>query len=540
VLITSYDYGKLDFNQDVTRSDLDMGIYENKFLFVDKIKSLDNPHPKYWKMINDDKTMKSYAFLRMNGESLRLYPYQDLILNDKHRFKYFRSANQTGKSLYLDDDAVISFTEDHGKNFNMAIVSKSLPQSTHQMRRIKGLLNSMDVLDWKEDKGSSDNMSVISLDIKDDKGKIKYTNLIICAPCTEGLLGYDLNKLYLDEFEFWEVDLKYFFNQIAQPRTYHTKGDIIITTNPNGQDNFGAVLEKQIISATGQRKWHVYVFNYLDKPGNTLDEWNQLKAELSRSEFESTVAAIRTTSSKNYLTPEEVERSYDSLLSVERMVGEQPFFFLDVGATHDQSCLTGGFITLDEDFNPDKEKEYNKHHIHVNIPIIHLYPRGYPLSRVVGSYSSEQDGDGWHEEKSVKEHLDEWRNEGVEPIFGCDVTGNSGLIPLFETVNINPVDVTFSGPVKSAMYQRYKYVMEKGLLHRIKHDEWEYQAKHLVAIKSARGYLLINSPGTSSKIKGSDDVVGSKRTPDDTQDSTVGLIHLMDDPDYVPVNVEMF
>ena len=71
------------------------------------------------------------------------------------------------------------------------------------MRRVKSLLNTMKGVNWHDDKGSSDSMSVISLDVKDDNGKVKYTNLIICAPCTEGLLGYDLHKLYLDEFEFW-------------------------------------------------------------------------------------------------------------------------------------------------------------------------------------------------------------------------------------------------------------------------------------------------------------------------------------------------
>ena len=404
------------------------------------------------------------------------------------------------------------------------------------MRRIKGLMNAMEYLDWHEDKGSSDSMSVISLDFKNEKGKVKYSNLIICAPCTEGLLGYDLHKLYLDEFEFWEVDIKHFFNQIAQPRTYTTKGDIIITTNPNGADNFGAELEQQMVR--GKRKWHVYVFNFLDRPGNTQIEYDDLKEELDRASFESTVASVRTLSDRNYFSPDEIERSEDKNLKEIDMVGKQPIFFLDVGAKHDQSCLIGGFIELDEDYDEAKSLEDNKRFIHFHVPIIHLYPKGYPLSRVMGVDSPNQESDGWHHEKSVKDHLSEWTIEGVKPYFGYDITGNEGMKPLMDALKIDATDISFSGPSKSAMYQRYKFVMEKGLLHRIKHKEWDSQARTIVVSKSARGYLLINAASQVKKGGRSLDAA-LKKIPDDTQDATAGFFELADSIHYIPASMVM-
>lgn len=505
----------IDYEQIIDRDNLDLVAYEEKFKKVDEWLLGDRTDTKAYASFLMDETLFSYLHFRLNGKLLKYYPYQDLIAQDNHRFKYFRSANQTGKSLKLDAGAARNLIIDHGKGHNEAIVSKSLPQSTFQMRRVKSLLKTMPEIRWEDVPSESDSLSVISVDIKDEKGKTKYTNYLICAPCTEGLLGYDLDHLSLDEYEFWEVDIAHFFNQIAQPRTYATKGSITIFTNPNGQNNFGAELEEQR-NLDGKRKWHVYCFNFLDRPGNTQEEYDQLKAELPRAVFESTVAAIRSISSRNFFTPDEIERSYDKNLKELDMVGKQPFFFLDVGSKHDQSVLVGGYV--------DYEKEEDFPHIY--IPIIHAYPVGYPITRVVGA--EVDNSDGWHYEKSVKEHLEEWKVGGIEPSFGVDVTGNSGISPLFDSIGISACDVVFSGPSKSGMYQRFKYFMEKGLLHRIKHKDFEKQAGTLIMEKSKRGYLMVHH-------EREDDL-------DDCMDSLAGLLFLADPagPGITTPSVKMF
>lgn len=498
----------IDYNKPVTRKDIDIDKYNAKFerahrWLSGKDKNNQISLEEYGNMMLDP-TIFCYMQFRLDGRPLKLFPYQDLLANDPYRFKFFRAANQIGKSLFLDAKAARNLLLDHGHAHNEAIVSKSLPQSTFQMRRVKALLNSMPEINWKDVKGTTDSMSVISVDIKDQEGKVKYTNYLICAPSTEGLLGYDLHELNLDEFEFWEVDLKHFFNQIAQPRTYATKGNITIFSNPNGSDNFGAELERQTL-LDGNKKWHVYVFNFLDRPGNTQDDLDLAQVGLTRQQIESTLLAIRSLSDRNYFTPEEIKGSYDPKLRDIDMLGKQPFFFLDVGAKHDQSVLVGGFIEPD-DHNPKLT--------HVNIPIIQCYPVGYPISRVVGSETAGDDG--WTHIKSVKEYLQEYSLDGIVPIFGVDVTGNSGIVPLFETINIHPVDVTFSGPTKSGMYQRLKYFMEKGLLHRCKSEEFDYQFSHLEMKKSVRGYLMIHHENENDL--------------DDVPDAVAGLIHLADGP----------
>lgn len=473
---------------------------------------------EYSKMLRDPTTF-AYLFLRLDNKKVELYPYQDMVLNDPHRFIYFRASNQIGKSMAFNIKAVHNLIIDHGFAHNEAIVSKSLPQSLYQMRRIKGLLNSMKYVKWSEDKGSTDNTSIITVDIKDDKGDVKYTNMLVCVPCTEGLLGYDLHSLNLDEFEYWEIDIEHFYNQIAEPRTYHTKGKIFIMSNPNGQDNFGAKLEGLVMPG-GTKKFHTYVFNFLDKPGNTENDLEIAKVGKSRQEIESTLLAIRSLSDRNYFTRDEIDRSYDKDLTELKMVNQQPFFFLDVGAKHDQSVLVGGFVSPD-----DEKKDVNGNpFLHFYIPIIHNYPVGYPLTRTVGVQAPDEDG--WHYERSVKDYILEWSKGGVNPIFGCDITGNSGMIPLFNAIGVNPIDVTFSGPQKSGMYQRFKYLMEKGLVHRIKHPDWEDQMARLLMKKSVRGYMMIHHE--------------SERDLDDCPDATAGFIYLADNPEIAEVTMQVF
>lgn len=507
--LPAFNYEKV-----ITREDIDAVNYENKFKVWDYIRksSLVSEGNKEAISLLKDPTIYMYAFFSVEMKSLKLYPYQDLLINDNHRYIIFTAANQVGKSGCLNTMAIYRFLRE--KNINIAVVSKSLPQSKFQVSRIRQLLN-QSKLSWKEESGESESMTLLTMKCLDERNKECGMNRLICAPCTEGLLGYDLHYLFLDEFEFWEVDLKYFYEQTAQPRTYSTKGQIVIFSNPNGQ-NYVSELERQKMIATGKNKWHRYNFNFLDKPGNTIAEYEQLRAELPRQRFESTVAAIRSSSDRCYFSPDEIERSYDPVLDAKKntITDKYIYSFLDVGAKHDQACYVSGYT------EPDEE---NDKFTHLYIFRIHLYPVGYPLSRVAGVNVDESDG--WHYEKSVREYLDEDTVEGVKPEFGFDVTGNQGMCPLFDALKIQYNDITFSGPVKSGMYQQFKYLMEKGLLHRIRHKEWEKQASELIVSKSQRGYLLINA-ASHAKVGGKKEDAALKKIPDDCMDSCAGLIHL--------------
>ena len=503
---------EIDYNKPITREQIDMDAYNAKFAAVDKWLAGDRKDNLAYGRFLLDPTTFSYLHFKMDNKPVKLYPFQDIILNDQYRYKYFEGANQIGKSVTFVNKGANNLLIDHGHTHNEGIISASLDLAKFQMRRVKNILNRMEDIDFTEAVGDANNVFMLSVDVKDyDKplGKqVKYSNLLLCAPCTVGSLGYDFHDLNLDEFEFWkDVDLQWYYNQVAKPRTFTTRGNHFIMSNPNGMDNYGYDLTQQKLP-NGQKKWHVYNFNYLDRPGNTEAFLEEEKVGSTRQQIESTLLAIRTLSDRNYFTREEIERSYDPKLREIDMVGKQPFAFLDVGAKHDQSYFAMGYTTPHAD-NPKIK--------HLHVPIMKAYPVGYPLTRVVGADSPESDG--WHYEKSVKEILLEWGTEGINPVFGVDATGDNSIVPLFNTQGVYPIAVKMSGPAKSGMYQRFKFFMENGLLHRVKDKEFDYQCAHLIMQKSPSGYLKIHHD--------------SEEDLDDAPDTFAGLIYLADSPDIV-------
>lgn len=513
----------VDYNVPVTVRDLDLDVYEEKFRVVERYKGGEKG---LLPVIMNDITMFSYLFFRVDGKPLKLFAYQDAILNDPHRFKIFRAARQIGKSLGLDVKAAYNLCVNHGHSHNEGIISASLKQAGFQMRRVKSLLNSAN-FDWRESKGMVDNMSEVTVDIKDPvTQKVLYTNLLVITPNTGGALGYDFHEANLDETEYWQdTDLRDFFNNIIEPTISSTKGRLTTFSNPNGADTYVAELENHRLP-DGSKKYHTYTFNYLDRPGNTREELDVIASGKTRQEMESQYLAVRTLSDRNFFTHDEIIDSEDKELSEMSLVGKQPFFFLDLGYTVDQSCLVGGFIEILPGYDHNNSREQNRPFIQLKIPIIHLYPKGYPISLVLGTHSDDSSIEGWERQKSVKEYLDEWRVGGSHPPFGFDATGNKGMVSALESAGIQYKDVIFSGPDKSAFYTRFKYLMEKRLIKRRSHSQWVDQAKKCIAIKSVRGYWLINS----KNVRG---MGGDKKEADDCLDATAGLIAIAD-----PENVE--
>jgi hypothetical protein len=506
-------YHLWDYNSKYVLTDPGIDLKTNKVIDHNKAKS-------YWKAISllRDKSIYAYANFKFNDKPMRMRWYQDLLLNDNFPRILYASSNQSGKSITLDVDAAIEFSKDHDKEWVGILVSKSLPQSQYQMDRIKQLLKSGNfeyrVENTDDSKtGKKDNSFQISFTFYSPDGRPIYTNRLICCPPTGSALGYPCDCLWLDEFDFWkDIDQNWFIKQIAIPRTFETRGSIKIFTNPDGKKELWNLWNEK--DQKGNPVWHRYNFNYWDTPNASQDDFDFKSVGMTRSQIESTLLAIFSNSDSAFFSDDEIRRSYDSELTENKLYNKQPIFFLDVGAKHDQSVLIGGFVEPDE---------HNPRLKHFFAPIIQVYPVGYPLSRVIGSEVS--DSDGWHHVKSVKDYLSDWSIDNINPIFGVDCTGNSGIVPLCRAHGINPIDVTMSGPVKSGMYQRYKYLMEKGLLHRTRSVEFEYQASHLEMKKSARGYLMIHHARE-------DDL-------DDTQDAMAGFIYLADNPNIFPVTMTL-
>jgi len=492
-----------------------------------------------------DKSILAYSQLKYDNEPVRMMYLQDAILSDTYNRILFCGCNQhIGKSFTLNVDAATSFMIDHKKNWIGILVSGSLPQSQFQMDRIKMLLKSSNISYKEEDTidtktGKKDNTTQLSYTFfSEDKKTPLYRNLLVCCPHTSSALGYPVDDLWLDEFDFWEnCDQNHFLYQIAIPRTFHTKGNIKVYTNPDGKEKMMYKLWNQTLP-DGTPAWHRYQFNYWDKPGATQIGFDKGIVGMTRGQIESTILGIFTRTEGSFFSTSEIKDMLCQELTDkgdQSGYGRETAWFLDVGSVHDQSSLTGGYLEPNPDF-PE-------------IPLIkafwiHKYPVGYPLGRVVGVkeiLNSEGEmvplkelKDGWEDEAkdnpSVKDILDEYAEEinstKFQPLFGFDATGNAGMLPLLQATGIDAMDIQFQGKKKWHMYQRYQLYVQQRFLKRakerdsntVRNCDFDYQASKLTIKKNTNTvYKQIHHENENDL--------------DDTQDSMVGLIHLIENPD---------
>lgn len=486
-----------------------------------------------------DKTIFSYANFKFNAKPLMLRYYQDIVLSDPYDRILCAWSNQIGKSICLDTDAATDFIKDHGHEWVGLLVSKSLDQSSYQMSRIKGLLKSAGISYRIEEtdepkSGQKDNSFQISYTFyEDDRQTPKYRNLLICCPPTGSALGYPANVILLDEFDFWEnIDQAWFISQVAESRTIDTHGKIKIFSNPNGTERYLHFLWNEKLS-DGSHKWHRYNFNYWDMPGCTQEQFDRQASGNTYAVIDSKLLARFSRSEGAFLSSDEIAGQFDPDLAEkgdQAGYGRETAWFLDVGSVHDQCVLTGTFTEP----NPD-----NEDFPYIKAFWIHKYPVGYPLARVFGVDNAIDHDDGWadyvEDNPSVKDVLAEYaitelmpdgNEEKFQPLFGFDATGNAGLLPLCQSAGIDAFDITFTGKLKWHMYQRYQYYTQQGLFRRghdrdnntVMGSNFAYQASKLVVKK-----------GTTTSYKqihheNEDDL-------DDTQDSIVGNIYLIENPD---------
>ena len=439
--------------------------------------------------------------------------------------------------MALDIDAATNFIKDHNKEYIGILVSKSLPQSQYQMSRIKQLLRSSEIeirIEETDDTktGKKDNSFEITFTFYDERQKPKYTNHLICCPPTGSALGYPADDMWLDEFDFWEnIDQDHFIKQVAIPRTFETNGNLKIFTNPNGKLatwNLWNTVDKR-----GKPVWHRYAFNYWDSPNASQEDFDTKSVGMTKAQIDSTLLAVFSSAGGAVFSNEEITDMVDSELVQKgdfAGLGKETAWFLDVGSVHDQSVLVGGFLEQNA-LNPDIPL--------IKVFYVHKYPVGYPLGRVVGVDMKDKDPDGWDDDvednPSVKEVLMRYSQNDDEPsankifnqpLFGFDITGNAGMLPLFQAVNIDAIDVTFSGKRKWAMYQRFQYYAQQRLikknpdrdLNTMNNKDGNYQLSRLVITEGTRTvYRQIHH--------------ASEEDFDDVPDAIAGLIHLIENPD---------
>lgn len=441
-----------------------------------------------------DPTIYSYAFFRdQDGNPIKLYSYQDAIINSKNKRILFVAANQIGKSYMLVLKALHFALTHPGKT--VLLVSKTFPQSKDLLRQIQGMLK-MSIIDYKADIGDTETKTEIYFRHYDVEGKELKQSRIICVPATEAALGYAADLLLIDELAFYD-DGRYFYFQIAQPRTYHTKGQIIIFSNPNGQQG---ILWELFNDADFEK----YNFNYLDKPGNTKEEYEKLRSKLTREEFDSTVDGAFTSPEGGFLSLDERKKiQVERPNSLPTILTNPIFIFFDFAKSQDRTVRAiGQAVVTSEDADP-------KVYVHE----MKEYPLGTPYNEIIDELVELIKFVGQNNIAMVG-----WDNTGVG-------RGIEDFINKIENVGVMCNPVEFSLENKSAIYTLFKLLIENGRITMPFVENCDLQLSKLRFKRTTRGLLQIHHD--------------NERDRDDFPDALAGLCSLIVQPSNVQITAEI-
>ncbi len=456
-----------------------------------------------------DPTIYAYAFFkdpRNPHERFKLYYYQDAIINDPHKRIFFAAANQIGKSITLCVKAIHFGLLNPGKTVIMT--SKTLPQSKDLLRQIKIILQNSR-LDFAYDIGDSETKTEIYFkhfkveDVYDKELDKTFTNKIelpqsriICVPATEAALGYAADLALVDELHFYDNG-EYFYKQILQPRTYTTKGQIIVFTNPNGQQGIGWEL-------WGDGQFHRYSFNFLDCPTNTQEEFDDLCKNLTREQIDSTLLAVFTSPEGGFLTlSERKDMQEEKRSSMLPSVLTQPIYiFYDWAKVNDRTVqLIGVPITKNEDDWADE----------VYVYVANEYPAGTPYTKII--------------DEDLKDLIKTVGPQMVAMV-GWDNTGVGRGIEDFakrvEQLGIMAMPVEFSLENKSRIYTLFKLLAEQRRINMPYVKECDKQLSMLRFKRSPRGHLQVHHENEKDR--------------DDFPDGIAGLCSLIIQPENPPIS----
>jgi hypothetical protein len=315
---------------------------------------------------------------------------------------------------------------------------------------------------------------------------------IICVPATEAALGYAANLLLIDELAFYEDGRRFYF-QIAQPRTYATKGQIIVFSNPNGQQGvFWELYNDESFSK--------YRFNFLDKPGNSQKEYDKLRKALNRDEFDSTVNAVFTNPAGAFLSFEERHRIQKNRGNyIPGIINEKLFIFFDFAKARDRTVRIVGIPV---------EKQQGTC---VYVYEMKEYPSETPYNEIINDLQILIKTVGWENIYMVG-----WDNTGVG-------RGIEDFINQIQEIGIMCNPVEFSLENKSRIYSLFKLLVENDRLDIPFVEECDKQLSLLVFKKSSRGYWMVHHESESDR--------------DDFPDALAGLCGLIISPDNPPVSM---
>ena len=260
-----------------------------------------------WKSLYDP-TIWAYKILKdTQFKPLRLRGYQDKIINDNHQFIVVAAANQIGKTWTACVKSLHHAV--NVDNSNVSIISRSEQQAIYILDLIKQMMQRSKI-PFDIITGEIENRTELHLTNPKKKG----VSVIRCFPPTDAVLAFPASLIIGDEVGFWKIenykDPIDFYERVVMSRIldtqeikneFFTMGQVFCLSNPNAQQGILWYL-------WNHPDYHQYRYNWLAKPGRTLEQYNKYKPPHKPSDvFDSVYAATFSSATGGFITLEEYE-----------------------------------------------------------------------------------------------------------------------------------------------------------------------------------------------------------------------------------------
>jgi len=315
-------------------------------------------------MMKTDPTIFAFALFRNNdGSRLKLYPFQDLIINDKSKNIAVAVARQTGKSTLA---VILAFWYIfYNPNFTVLLISKTKDQSMELITKLRGIINTSPLKhNIEEIQTGADNRREFYLK---NHGKETHSR-IISVPATDAARGYSADLVIADEIAFWENSIE-IFNEAILPTVTHTDGTIMMLSTPKSK--IGVFYE----AFTQPDIWSCYQFTWEVCPVHTKEKMDVKKRQIGEFSFRQEYEASFVANEAAYFREREIKDAIDDNLVLGEYSERLTVVGVDFGKINDPSVIIVGCIE-----NPDDHYDYQR----IKIIDVVEKPLGTEYNKVVG------------------------------------------------------------------------------------------------------------------------------------------------------------
>ena len=339
----------------------------------------------------------------------------------------------------------------------IVIISATKPQAMEVIYKLKRLMRTGNFTDFKE-LLPSQKESKSEIVIKGPSGGKE--SRIISLPATDAARGYTADLVIVDEAAFIENG-DYIFNQVIEPMTQATDGDILLLSTPNGKQGF-------FYEAFASEHWSSYQFPWWANPDNTGVKMERKREMMTAVQFEAEYEAKFTTAQKAYFSYNDIHNAVSKLSGQGARPGGIISFGVDFGKHHDNSIICMGRV-----INPQDPPE--KHIIRVEERIVK--PLGTDYAEVIGEIRAQA--------INLKPTRIELDGTGVGEVPSEMLCKESGL---------NAETIKFSIQKKMELFSNLQILFEQGRLQIPNDKEMLTQLELFEWERTESGNLKLHAP----------------------------------------------